>query len=189
MDMTEKYLSHKDIFKGRVFDVQLHQVLLPNGSKDTREVVLHQGGACVLPIDDEQNIYLVKQFRYPFGKEIFEVPAGKINDGEQPLECAKRELSEETGFTAESIEPLAVAYATPAYCSEILSIYVATGLKKGQQKLDEGEFLEVVKIPYTKAYDMVLNGEIPDAKTQIAILRAKKIIDDMNEQNGNVNNQ
>ena len=172
MDMTEKYVSHKSIFKGRIMEVQLHDIILPNGDSDSREIIIPNGGASVLPVDDEGNVYLVRQFRYPVQGEVLEIPAGKLNSGESHLECARRELEEETGYEAGNIELLAQAYLNPAYIKEKAHIFIATQLKKGKQNLDEDEFLDVVKMPFAKAYKMVEESSLLDAKTQLAILKA-----------------
>lgn len=165
-------VGSKAVFDGRVFGVQVDSVLLPGGNPATREVVLHNGGASVVALDDENNLYLVRQWRYPFHTELLEIPAGKLGRGEDPKDCALRELREETGMIAGKLLPLGEYLATPAYCTEVLHIYLATDLKKSQQCLDEGEFLEIVKIPFQDALKMVLSGEIKDAKTQIGILKA-----------------
>ena len=172
MDVTEKYVSHKSVFKGRIMEVQLHDIILQNGDKDIREIIIPNGGASVLPIDEEGNVYLVRQFRYPISGEALEIPAGKLNTGESHIDCAKRELKEETGLEAESVELLAQAYLNPAYIKEKAHIFIATKLKKGRQNLDEDEFLDVVKMPFKEAYKMVEEGRLPDAKTQLAILKA-----------------
>lgn len=168
----EKMLSKKELFSGRVFKMELHKVELPDGSESEREIILHNGGACVVAVDDNDDIYLVSQFRYPFKEELLELPAGKINEGETSIECALRELEEETGHMAESMQLISESYATPAYCGEVLSIYLARGLTKLEQHLDPGEFLDVIKMPFEKAYRMVMDGRIKDAKTQIGILKA-----------------
>ena len=107
MDMTEKYVSHKSVFKGRIMEVQLHDIILPNGDSDSREIIIPNGGASVLPVDDEGNVYLVRQFRYPVQGEVLEIPAGKLNSGESHLECARRELEEETGVKGLVMEQIA----------------------------------------------------------------------------------
>ena len=170
--MDEKTLKVEKIFSGRVFDITKEEVALENGQKTFREVAWHKGGACIAAFDSEDNIYFVRQFRYPFKEELLEIPAGKLEEGEDPKSCALRELEEETGLIAKDAELLSVIYATPAYCSEKAYIYIANGVKQGKQKLDPGEFLDVVKIPFKKALQMVLDDKIADSKTQIAVLKS-----------------
>ena len=177
MNISEQMLKKTPIFKGRVFEVSVDDVKLCDGSETTREVVWHGGGTACVAIDENNDIHLVKQWRYPFGKELLEIPAGKLEPNEEPIECAKRELVEEIGLFPKDIELLAEMYAAPAYLNEKLSIYIAREFEQKVQNLDDGEFLDVVKIPFKKAFDMVLSGEIKDAKTQIGILKAKIVLD------------
>ena len=176
--LFEETLSSEQIFDGRVVKLFRDEVLLENGEKATREVIKHSGGVCVLPLDGDGNIYMVKQFRYPFKQVLLEIPAGKKELGEEPIECGIRELGEEIGATAEKVTPLGKLYPTVAYDTEIIWMYLAEGLTfAGGQHLDPEEFVDIVKIPFDEAYRMVLADEIPDAKTQLAILRAKALLD------------
>lgn len=163
-------------FAGRVFQVEVHEVRLPDGRLAKREIVRHSGGACVVAIDDQDHVYLVRQYRKPYDTELLELPAGKLEPGEDPLDCATRELTEETGMTAQSIEWLATVYPSPGYCSETLSIYLATGLTYGQSNLDDGEFLSVHPYPLEEALSMVDRGDIRDAKTVVGLLRAQRVL-------------
>ena len=172
MVLNEKTISVEEIFKGKIIDVTVEQVELINGEHSTREVVHHNGGVCVVPVDDEGNIYMVKQFRYPFKTVLLEVPAGKLEKGEDHRICGIRELKEEIGAEAEKIEYLGCVYPTVAYDTEVIHMYMATGLTFGEQSLDDDEFIDVVKMPLQKAYEMVMANEIPDAKSQTAILKA-----------------
>lgn len=165
----EKRIGGELLYDGRILQLYKDEVELENGKKSTREYVRHSGGSCVLAVDEEENIFLVTQFRYPYAAETIEIPAGKREKGEDPLVCATRELEEETGLVADKMELMASVYPTPAYTDEILYLYLATGLRKTQAHLDEGEFLGVMKVPFEKAYSMALNGEIHDSKTLIAI--------------------
>ena len=165
-------VSTRTVFEGRVFGVQVDEALLPDGKPITREVVRHTGGASIVALDDDGFVYLVRQWRYPFHAELLEIPAGKLMRGEDPRSCAARELTEETGMIAGRMILLGESLATPAYCTEVLHIYLALDLKKSQQCLDEGEFLEVVRLPFWEVWDGVMQGEIKDAKTQIGILKA-----------------
>ncbi|MBQ8869441.1 MAG: NUDIX hydrolase [Oscillospiraceae bacterium] len=176
MPHFEKTLSSKEIFNGKVIRVCHDSVLLENGDTSMREVVYHNGGVCVLPLTDSGEVIFVKQFRYPYKEEVLELPAGKLNLGEDPFESAVRELKEETGAEAKKCTPLGRLYPSPGYCGEIITMYLAEELSFGEQKLDEDEFLDTVKIPFEKAVEMVLAGEIPDAKTQTAILKVKLML-------------
>lgn len=171
MPHTEKTIDSQDIFKGHVIHVVLDTVELENGRHAKREIVRHNGGACVLAVTDEQEIYLVRQYRYAFGEELWELPAGKLEAGEDPLLAAQRELAEECGVTAEHTIPLGVLYPTVGYDSEKIYLYAATGLHACDQHLDEGEFLDVVKLPFDQVLQMVLNDEIRDGKTVAAVLK------------------
>ena len=171
-DYTEKTLKREDIYVGRIITVHSDTVELCNGKTAGREVVDHRGGVSVVPVDGDGNVYLVRQYRYPVGDFLVEIPAGKLEAGEEPLTCAIRELSEETGFTAEKIEFLGQIWPTPGYCGEKLHIYMATGLQPGKTHPDEDEFLDVMKIPLEKAYAMAISGELSDAKTVIGLCRA-----------------
>ena len=176
MDYAEKTINSDIVYTGRIITVKNDKVELVNGRTSFREVVEHNGGVGIIPVDSEGNIYLVRQFRYPFMEDTLEIPAGKLEKGENPFDCAVRELSEETGFTAGRYDDLGMFYPSPGYCQEILYIYMARDLTAGRMHLDENEFLDVLKVPLDKAVDMVMKGELRDAKTIIAILKAKKIV-------------
>lgn len=171
MPHTETTLSSEEIFNGRVIRVTYDKVLLENGNTSTREVVHHHGGACILPVDENQNITMVRQYRYALGEEMWELPAGKLEKGEDPFEAAKRELAEECGLTADHFVDLGVVYPTVGYDSEKIYLWAATGLHNVSQHLDEDEFLDVVKMPLEEALRLVLDGTIKDSKTQIGILK------------------
>ncbi|MBQ7800640.1 MAG: NUDIX hydrolase [Oscillospiraceae bacterium] len=173
MPHFEKTLSSKEVFDGKVIRVCHDSVELENGETALREVVYHNGGVCVLPLTDSGEVIFVKQFRYPYKEEVLELPAGKLNKGEDPFESAVRELREETGAEAKKYTSLGRLYPSPGYCGEIITMYLAEDLSFGEQSLDEDEFLDTIRIPFEKAVEMVLSGEIPDAKTQTAILKAK----------------
>lgn len=178
MNTEEKQKDTNYIYKGTIINMRLDTVVLPDGKFAKREVIEHPGGVCVLPIDKNGNILLVKQFRYPYMKETLEVPAGKRDKSgdDDPLSCGKRELKEETGATAEHYYPLGTLYPSPGYTDEIIYMYAATGLTFGQAQPDEDEFINVVNMSLKKAVDMVISGEIPDSKTQTAILKAQYLI-------------
>ncbi len=172
--LAEKKLSREEIFSGVIVHLVKDTVKLPNGAKSTREVILHNGAVCVVPITDKNEIIMERQFRYPFNEVIWEIPAGKLDKGEtDPLLAAKRELTEETGYTAKNFIYIGTYYPSPAILSEKIHMYIATGLTPGERKLDEDEFLDVVKVPFNEVIEMIKKNEIPDGKTQAAILKAK----------------
>lgn len=173
MKLYEETLGTRRIFDGRIIGVREDKIRLENGKESVREVVEHSGGVCVAALDDEDNLLFVRQFRYAPSQVLLEVPAGKLEPGEDPGECGRRELEEETGYVCDTYRRLATIYPTPAYVTEVIHMYYAAGLHKASQKLDEGEFLTVERIPLDKAVEMVLNDEIPDAKTQIAVMKLK----------------
>ena len=176
MNLEEKQLSFEYKFKGRIINLRQDRALLPNGKTVTREVVEHPGGVCVAAIDENDELFFVKQWRYPYSEETLEIPAGKRDkQGEDPLDCGKRELKEETGATAENYIDLGCLYPSPGYVNEVIYCYLATNLTYGDMNPDEDEFLNVIKIPFEKAVEMVLSGEIKDAKTQIAILKVNAL--------------
>lgn len=176
MNFEEKTLESKCLYNGKIIDLLLDTVTLPNGETAKREVVTHKGGVGVIAEDCDGNILFVRQYRYPYKEEIIEIPAGKRDSvSEEPIECGKRELKEETGAVAKNFYPLGRLYPSPGYCGEIIWLFAATGLDFGSQSLDSDEFLNVLRIPLEKAVNMVLSGEIDDAKTQIAILKYNEL--------------
>lgn len=178
MNLEEKQLSSEYKFKGRIISLRQDMALLPNGNTATREVIEHPGGVCVAALTDNDELLFVKQWRYPYGEETLEIPAGKRDrQDEDPLECGKRELREETGATAQSFIDLCPLYPSPGYVNEVIYCFLATGLSFGEMSPDEDEFLDVLRIPLERAVEMVLSGEIKDAKTQIAVLKVKVLRD------------
>ena len=182
MKHIERQLNSEEIYKGRVVHLLKDEVELENGKHTSREVIRHPGGVCVAALDEDLNLLLVEQYRYPVGKELLELPAGKLEYGEDPLICGARELEEETGYTSESLCLLGKLYPTPAYTDEIIYIYYTRELIEKKQKLDEGEFLTVLKIPFWEVYKKVMDGEILDSKTQIAVLKLGAILKDDNDE-------
>ncbi len=171
--LAEKMLSREEIFTGNIVHLIKDTVELPNGKTSTREVILHNGAVCVVPITDDREIIMERQFRYPFNKVIWEIPAGKLDSLEEdPLLAAKRELLEETGYTANELKFIGEYYPSPAILGEKIYMYVATGLTLGERNLDEDEFLDVVRIPFQEVVEMIKRNEIPDGKTQAAVLKA-----------------
>ena len=176
MHLQEKTLKSETIYEGPIFTITHDTVELENGNETIRDVLLHHGGVCVIPVTDNNEIYLVKQFRYPFRTVTREVPAGKLEKGENHAQCGKRELLEETGCTCTEYIYLGEMYPTPAYNSEITHMYLARGLSFEKQNLDPDEFLDVEKIPLSEAVELVMDGKIKDGKTQIVILKAARIL-------------
>lgn len=176
MELFEKTLDSKEIFNGRILHVVLDDVELPDGKKSKREVVNHPGGVTVAALDEENNLFFVKQFRYPYKEVVLELPAGKLEKGSTPLENGKRELLEETGLEGYSYISLGQVYPSPGYTSEIIHLYACRVKSQNTQQLDEGEFLNVEKMPLDKAVEMVLNNMVPDAKTQVAVLKTAALL-------------
>lgn len=168
MNLEEKTINSKLIYDGKIIKVSVDDVCLPNGKNGVREHIHNSGGACIIA-ENDGCIYFVKQFRYPYKKVILELPAGKINENERPEICAIRELEEETGLITKNVTLLHSIYPTPAYTDEIIYIYLAKDVKQGKVNLDEDEFLNVVKIPIEEVKKMLINNEIHDAKTIIAL--------------------
>ena len=171
----EKQTASEEIFRGRVFTVTRDQVELENGKAGEREIVHHHGGACVAALTGDGRVYLVRQFRYAFGQEIWELPAGKLEAGEDPLAAAQRELGEEAGLTADHWRDLQPIWPTVGYCSEIIYTYLATGLHPVPKHLDEDEFLTPQTLPLEEAIAMCLDGRIVDGKTVAALLKIQAL--------------
>ncbi|ABR30422.1 ADP-ribose pyrophosphatase [Thermosipho melanesiensis] len=168
----EKLLESKEIFKGILLHVKKDEVLLENGKKSTREYVLHPGAVAVVPILDDNKIVMVKQYRYPVKKYLLEIPAGKFDfKGENPLECAKRELKEETGYEAKKFKYLGMIHTTPGFSDEVIHIYLAKNLVKGKSNPDEDEIIEVEIKDIDDVLEKCINGEITDAKTIVGIFK------------------
>ena len=178
MAHSEQTLDSRLIFDGKVIRVTLDTVRLENGDTSMREVVHHHGGACIMPVTDQGEVYLVRQFRYALGEEMWELPAGKLEAGEDPFEAAKRELTEECGVYADEYISLGQVYPTVGYDTEVIYIWAARGLHPAPMHLDADEFLTPERIPLAQAYEMVLSGEIKDAKTVAGILKFKAMLDD-----------
>jgi len=178
VDYTEKKLKQLMRYEGIIVNVRLDKVCLTDGKETLREVVEHPGGVTVIPVDEEGNVWCVRQFRYPMGEHLVETPAGKLEIGEDPLECAVRELSEETGFAAGRMISLGKVYPSPGFSRETLYIYLALDLTYHGAHLDEGEFLDVQKIPLSELYRRVMDGEICDGKTIVAVLKAQRWLEE-----------
>lgn len=177
MNLDEKTVKKNYIYNGRIINVRRDDAELPNGNPCIREVVEHPGGVCVAALTENDELLFVRQFRYPYMEVIAELPAGKLEKGEDPFESGKRELEEETGYTAQEYRDLGKFYPTPGYCGEIIHLYAAKNLTETHQSLDEDEFLNVEKIPLNEAVEMILRNEIRDGKTQAAVLKVKALKD------------
>lgn len=164
------------IFNGRIITVHEDTVQLVDGTQAKREIVDHNGGVAIIGLTEDSEVLLVRQFRAPYKEVLFEIPAGKLEKGEDPFEAAKREFQEECGCTAENFKYIGELYPTPGYCGEIIRLYYATGLEFGEQHLDEDERLDVYKVPLGEAFDRCINGEFKDAKTQIGIMKVREML-------------
>lgn len=174
-DLIEHKISSQDVYDGVLLHAKRDVVRLPDGKEDVREWIKHQGASAVLPILPDGNVILVRQYRYPIGKVTLEIPAGKLDTpSEDPLICAKRELSEETGYSAAKYEKLTTIATTAGFSNEWIHVYLATDLTAGKAHPDSDEFINTVKMPLTEAVDLVLKGQIYDAKSITAILLADR---------------
>ncbi len=172
MHLHEEKIKGESIYQGSVVTLERDRVLLENQKEATREVVRHPGGVCICALNEKDEIYLVSQYRYPYAKVITELPAGKLDrKGEPPLEAAKRELLEETGLTADTFAPLGTLFPSPGYCDEVIHLFAAKHLQQKKPCPDEDEFLDIFTLPLQEAVSWVLDGKLPDAKTQTAILK------------------
>lgn len=177
MNLNETTLSTVRHFEGRILNLRVDTVRLPNENTATREVIEHNGGVCIAALTDKRELLFVRQYRHPYGKVLLELPAGKLDSKEEDrLSAAIRELREETGAVAQNVQFLGELYPAPGYCDEILTLYLATGLSFGDTDPDEDEFLQIERIELDKAVNMVLNGEIPDGKTQALVLKVAALL-------------
>ena len=175
--LGEKRVSTEDIFDGVILHVKRDMVELSNGSETVREVIRHIGAVCVIPVTDDNKVIMERQFRYPLNKVILEIPAGKLDaPDEDRLSAIQRELREETGYTADEWTEIGDFHPAPAYSDEYITMYLARGLHKGEQDLDADEFLDVYAIPLSELVEDVMAGRISDAKTQVCILKAARIL-------------
>ncbi|MBR5272072.1 MAG: NUDIX hydrolase [Clostridia bacterium] len=176
MELNEKTLKKEIVYQGRKFAFCSDEVLLPNGETSRRDYVAHPGGVTIAALDENDNLYFVRQFRYPYGRVILELPAGTLEKDEDPMDAGLRELKEETGAICSKLESLGEFYPSVGYCNEVIYLYYARVESVEMQSLDEDEFINVVKIPLKKAVEMVLNNEIKDGKTQVAVLKLAAVM-------------
>lgn len=176
MDLRETKVSSTYYYKGKVINMKVDDVRLPDGSLAIREEVEHPGGCSIVALTPENEVFFVRQFRYAYDEVVLEIPAGKLEAGEDPYEAMKRELREETGCLAEQFVYLGTAYPTPGYTNELLRIWACRVSSETAQDLDPDEFLEVERIPLAQAVELVMDNQIPDAKSQIGILKAARLV-------------
>ena len=175
LDLTEKTLKRNEVYNGRIIRVRNDEVLLPDGQHGLREVVEHPGGVGILAFDDAGRVALVRQYRYAVGRHLWEIPAGKREKGEEPFVTAQRELAEEVGATAAKWTDLGQIIASPGCYAEVLYLYLARGLHYGETHPDDDEFLSLERMPLAELVERCMSGEITDAKTVCAALKAKNL--------------
>lgn len=171
MEFKEETVAQQRVYEGIIVNVRRDQVRLMDGRVTGREVVEHRGGVAIFAMDDQDRVALVRQYRYPMGEETLELPAGKLEKGEDPRDSALRELAEETGLVPETLEEMGVSYSSPGILSERIYLYFAKNLIQGPPQPDDGEFVETLWVPYRQLLDMAARGEIKDGKTLAALLK------------------
>lgn len=176
MELWEKTVESQTLFEGKIITVKLDKAQLVNGAVVHREVVEHPGGVCILPLFDDGTVSIVRQFRYPFQTVVTELPAGKLEKGEAHRPAALRELEEEVGVTCGRLTYLGCLYLSPGFSTEVLHMYLAQDLKQGRCHPDEDEFLEAERVPFGQLFQMVMSGEITDAKTVAVVLKTKQLL-------------
>ncbi len=176
MEHSEKFLNEKVIYEGKVINLKLVDTELEDGNTALREIVEHPGGVCVISIDENRDVLMVRQYRVPFSEMLLEVPAGKLDRGEEIEAAAGREFTEETGYIAKKLTYMGEFYPSVGFLDEKIRVFIGENLEKATQNLDEDEFLDVEKHNIDKLYEMVLKNEIKDAKTVIAIMLLKNYI-------------
>jgi len=177
MGYFEKQIKTKTVYEGLIVNIRSDVAEIQNGKHVPREVVEHPGGVGIVPVTHDNKVLMVRQYRYPMEEELLEIPAGKLGEGEKPIDCAVRELSEETGCTAGQIVDLGAIYPSPGFCKETLYLYLALDLQQGEIHLDEDEFLSVEPVSIDELIDAIMANELPDAKSVIGIMKAKKYLE------------
>ena len=178
MELKETMVSTETVYKGIIVNVRRDKARLSDGRSTNREVVEHPGGVCVFALDNEGKVILVRQYRYPMQEVVLELPAGKLEKGEDPSDSGLRELGEETGLVPQTYLPMGVSFSSPGIMEEKIYYFFATDLVQGPVHPDDGEFLEVVRVPYEELLEMARKGEIKDAKTLVAILKASMVLEE-----------
>jgi len=176
VDLREVTIESTEVFSGRLVKLRVDRVRLPNGGESTREVVVHRGAICAVPLLDSDRVVMVRQFRQAAGEALLEIPAGTLDSGEEPLDCASRELQEEIGYKPGKLTLMFRSYLAPGYSSEMLHTYLAEELSPVSLECDHDEFLEVVEVRLPHAVDMIASGEIKDAKTICGVLMAQRML-------------
>jgi ADP-ribose pyrophosphatase len=176
IDLTERQLSSETVYHGKLLQVKRDEVMLPNGGRSAREYIVHPGAVVIIPLLDNGDILLERQFRYPLGRDFVELPAGKIDPGESELDCAQRELLEETGYTATDWQYLTTVYPCIGYSDERLVYYLAKGLTYSGHRPDDDEFLEIFQLPVAEAIESVRNGGICEVKTITGLFWLEKVL-------------
>jgi ADP-ribose pyrophosphatase len=169
----EKTIESRLVYNGKIINLKVDSVQLPNGNTAEREIVMHPGAVCIIAVTDDGELILVRQFRKPIEEMLLELPAGKLEPGEDPKDCAARELAEETGYSAKRLEYLFSFYTSPGFSDELMHLYSASGLIAGNDNPDDDEMVEIVRMRLDQAMDMALSGQIKDAKTLVGILLLK----------------
>lgn len=175
-DLTEHFVSREEVFSGRLLNVRRDTVRMPDGASTTREYIVHPGAVAILPLTADGGVILERQYRYPHGRDFLEIPAGKVEAGEDLLGTAQRELLEETGYAAGEWQRLTTIHNAISYSDEAIELFLARGLEKRAQKLDAEEFLEVLEVPFSEAIAMMHDGRITDVKTMIALFWARDFL-------------
>ncbi len=176
MELMEKTLSSRTVFEGKIITVKVDKAMLPNGAEASREVVEHPGGVCILALCEDGTVPVVRQFRYPLGDVMLELPAGKLEYGEEPRPAAIRELGEEVGLEPGELTDLGFIYVSPGFCTEKLHMYLARDVKSVPVHPDEDEFLDVEYVPFDTLAEQVMSGRITDGKTVATVLKTKTLL-------------
>ena len=177
MEFYEKQVETRTVYEGLIVDIRSDIAEIQNGKRVPREVVVHPGGVGIVPVTHDKKVLMVRQYRYPMEEELLEIPAGKLEVGEDPMSCAVRELYEETGCKAGKIVDLGAVYPSPGFCQETLFLYLALDLQRGDMHLDEDELLSLEEVGIDELIDQIMANELPDAKSIIGIMKAKKYLE------------